>query len=206
MMASGRHLDELDLLGYVEEDLSDEAADRVREHLRACLACRRRVHELEAGREALRRAAPLELPPDRRERIRADLPARDATRRVYLSPLRLASVLAPVAAIAAVVAVVAVVDGRGGGDAEEAAEPAQVERQAEDEEGEAGGAEAATAEEPVASVEGPPARVAAFLRRSGYEARVEGETVVVAGADATRLTRALAELRPGPVDVFSAGS
>jgi hypothetical protein len=60
------------------------------------------------------------------------------------------------------------------------------------------GAEAAA----VPSVAGPPGKVAALLRTRGFDAHVEGGTVVVTGASAAAVRRALASRAGGRVRVI----
>jgi hypothetical protein len=160
------------------------------------------------GRDALRGAAELELPPERRERILASLRGPDPERRLYVSPMRLVTILAPVAAVLAIVGAIASLDGGGGDDSGGGGgeEAAQVGR---DQAG--GGAEEATsipAGTLLGEVAGPPRRVARLLRAEGFEARVQGDAVVVLldGPPPRRLTLFVARLDRGPVAVFAAST
>ena len=200
---SDRHPDEQDLLAYAEDDLSGAARAAVHEHVTACGDCLVLVRELETARTTLRGAPELELPPRRRERMAAALAAQPE-RRVYVSPLRLATVLAPLAALAAVVAVVANVDGEGD---DQGGRPEAVRTLAPTEAAEGGGG-AEGAGEPgagpalVARVAGTPSRVAKTLRAQGFNVRTEGAAVFVVDPEEARLTRALARLGRGRVEVF----
>ena len=114
-----RHPEELDLLAYVEEELASDARQEVVEHLVACRACSDHVRRLEAGREALRAAPPLELSDERHEQILAALPVRRAPRRSWVPLRRVLVVAAPVAAAAALVGGFVAVGTLGGGGGDE---------------------------------------------------------------------------------------
>jgi hypothetical protein len=206
-MTNETHPDELELLSYVEDELADTPKHALADHVRACPACSARVRELETARDALRAAPPLELPPERSARIRAELAAKEPEKRPRISPARLTALVAPVAVAVALIVAVASLDlgggGGGGGDgaAEEAAQTGPMERKADQE---AGGAEKAApqAAPTIAAVRGPAPDVAGFLRARGYDARVAGpSTVAVRGADPNDLARALARRPAGPVQV-----
>lgn len=208
-----KHPDELELLSYVEEELTADDRRDVVEHLVACRACAESVRRLEAGRDALRASPLLELPAERRRETIAGLPERrDAWR--PLRPVRRAIlVAAPVAAAAAFVGVfvLAATQLGGGGDDDGSGEAAQV---AEGEPG--GGAEMDRAEGAdtgvqtvtqqgvlIRSVAGPPAEVVRVLRREGISAEVV-EGAVVAEARAGEVRAALAGRDAGPVEVYLA--
>jgi hypothetical protein len=207
-----KHPDELELLSYVEEEQSADARRDVVEHLVACRACAESVRRLEAGRDALRAAPPLELPEDVRREALAGLPERRDPWRPFRPVRRAILVAAPVAAAAAFVGVfvfAAVQLGGGGNDADsEAGDAAEVAEEA------GGGAETGRAEDsgtsvqplqeqgpPVVSVAGPPAEVVRVLRREGIPAEVV-EGAVVADSRAGEVRAALAGRPAGPVEVY----
>ena len=205
-----KHPDELELLSYVEEELTADARRDVVEHLVACRACAESVRRLEAGRDALRASPLLELPEGRREELVAALPERRDPWRPFRPVRRALLVAAPVAAAAAFVGVfvfAAVQLGGGGEGDSEGGEAAQVEDAA------GGGAEERTAGADTAaptlleqgdlvrSVAGPPAEVVRVLRREGISAEVV-EGAVVADARAGEVEAALEGRPAGPVDVY----
>jgi hypothetical protein len=195
-----KHPDELELLSYVEEELS------VVDHLVACRACAESVRRLEAGRDALRASPLLELPEERRREALAGLPERRDPWRPFRPVRRAILVAVPVAAAAAFVGVfvfAAVQLGGGGEDDSDGGEAAQV---AEDAGGAAEGADTSLQPlqergAPVVSVAGPPAEVVRVLRREGISAEVV-EGAVVADARAGEVDAALDERAAGPVDVY----
>jgi len=213
------HPTELELLALVEDELPGERRTALRAHLETCPDCAGAVAGLEAGRAALQAAPAVEPPQELRRRISADLDLHEPPRRVYVSPMRLVTLLAPLTVVLALVAAVASIDfggdDSGGGGGRESA-------QAEDSAG--GGAtqpEAAsgggkTLEEDqvttealdsgsdaavVVQVEGPPRKVAALLREFGFDARVEGGRVVVRGAEPEDVALELRKRAPGDVPV-----
>lgn len=207
-----QHPDELDLLSYVEDELPEPRRHAVLEHVRGCDECAQHVRGLELAREALRSAPPLELPVGVRERVAHELDRRETHRRIFVSPMRLVAVLAPIAAVAAVVAAI-VTSYDGGGGNEEAARvattPAGATEQAPEGgggggTGGAGGAKESQAElaGPVVAVKGPPGEVARLLRSRGYKAQVVRRSVFVKDADAAELARALADRPRGRVEVI----
>jgi hypothetical protein len=206
---AGTHPDELDLFAYVEGDLGGRERDSVARHLPTCADCGSRIRELEHARDVLRAAPALELPADR---ATLELPRRTDERRVYVSPMRLATVLAPVAAVVTlIVAVASLTSGGddagesagGGGDAAMEAQPPG----GTEETDEAGGAEAASAPSTVLvrRVQGPPEEVAAALRSRGLDADVVDNKVVVRDAEPRVVRRALASRPRGSVRVLRAG-
>jgi anti-sigma factor RsiW len=220
------HPSEIELLEYVEGELGDAQAARLRTHLASCAACAAAATELERAREVLRASPLLELSAGRRERILASLGDQERERRsplVSLSPKRLLAVLAPAAAVAALVVTLTTVVGNGDQDQEASAErdataeiaaaPAEAAPPAEPPpEASAGAAadEAGAPETPEApmmeakaplTAEGTPAEVAEFLRAKGFDAKVVAGTVEVAGAKEDAVAKALEELGPGPVTV-----
>ena len=179
---AGNLPEELDLLAYIEDELDAARKRDVAEHVRGCAACARQVRELETARDALRGAPALELPADRRGRVLAELPARARAPRP--ARRRMLALVAALLAVAALVAVVATQEGAppiGGGGEDQAAEQApsagQDETAAEERADTA--PEAAAAQAPLAEVQGPPARVADFLRERGYRAQVVDGAVEV---------------------------
>jgi hypothetical protein len=225
MMENG-HPDELDLLAHVDEGPHTPRDREVAAHVRSCRDCAETVAELQAGRAALRAAPRLELSAARRTAISEALAQHRPAHRSYVSPMRLATVLAPVAVVAAAVVLADSVRDSGGDEAgRDAAAPAEVQRARGDEaeegaadggaqggaaEGEApgsgadssaGGGDALSAAGPVANVAGPPADVLRLLRDAGLTARLSGGRVVVSGATADEVLDALGERRRGRVPV-----
>jgi hypothetical protein len=209
-----RHPEELDLLAYVEEELSSDERQEVVEHLVACRSCSDHVRRLEAGREALRSAPQLELSDEAHQRILTALPARQAPRRSWTSLRRVLVVAAPVAAAAALVGgFVAVGTLSGGGDNEEGAaaqegaadmggEAAQAPSAAE------GGtptvvteARALSDDNLVRQVQGPPGEIVVVLGNSGITAAIQ-QGAVVADASAAAVREALAGRPDGTVPVY----
>ena len=193
------HPSELELFLYVEEELPREAHERVRVHASACEACTGALTELESARAALAGSPLLELAPRRREQIMQALPAREQRPRV--SARRVLAVLAPAAAL---VAAVAAVQLRGDDRPARTARPqprADAATPSKAQERSARPAPALEAAEPVRAVKGPPAEVAALLRRAGFRARVAGGRVEVRGAEPDAVTRALAGRPPGRVRI-----
>jgi hypothetical protein len=192
---TGDHPSDERLLLYAE----GERTDLVAAHLEACESCRRLVAEVEAGREALRSTPLLEFPADRREAVLAALPRRERT----IPVRRFLAVAVPMTAVAAVVAVVALT-GAGQGDPERTAEQMAADVQRD----EAAALEAAPAEEgilddaPLLTVEGPADEVVAFLRERGFDARVQADGVMVAGAEPGDGGCALERRPAGPLPVY----
>jgi anti-sigma factor RsiW len=196
---AGTHPDELDLLAYVDGETSDRS---VAEHVAGCPACAGQVRRLEAGRDALRASALLELPEHRRQAILAGLPRREPRRSI--SRRRLLTVLAPVAVVAGLVAVATNIErgpGLGGGGDDEAAvaEPAAGEapspRVMEEAEGTEAQGQSKADTTALRSVAGTPEGVASYLRQRGFKARAVESTVEVRGARRARLLKVL-EGRP----------
>lgn len=225
MMENG-HPDELELLAHVDEGPRSPREREVAAHVRACGDCAATVAELQAGRAALRAAPRLELSAARRAAISAALAEHRPGRRSRVSPMRLAAVLAPVAVVAAAVVLADPFrDGGGGDTGRDAAAPAEIQRAQEDvadggaadegaqggaAEGEApasgsdsaaGGGDALSADDPVATVAGPPTDVLRLLRDAGLTARLSGGRVVVSGATGDEVLNALGERRRGRVPV-----
>ncbi len=204
MMAEG-HPSELDLLALAEGELPGDRRNALMQHIDACPICARAVGEVEAGRAALRAAPAVEAPRQLRRRVSADLDAHEPPRRVYVSPMRLVALLAPLTVVLALVAAVASIDFGGddssGGGGRESAQA---------DEGAGGGdtldqeLDAPTLAEEgmaVASVAGPPRQVAAFLKSRGLDARVVGRRVVVRASDPDAVARELAARPGGPIQV-----
>jgi hypothetical protein len=209
-----RHPEELDLLAYVEEELSSDERQEVVEHLVACRSCSDHVRRLEAGREALRSAPQLELSDEAHQRILTALPARQAPRRSWTPLRRVLVVAAPVAAAAALVGgFVAVGTLSGGGDNEEGA---AAQEGAADMGGEAAqapsaaeggtptvvtGARALSDDNLVRQVQGPPGEIVVVLGNSGITAAIQ-QGAVVADASAAAVREALAGRPDGTVCVY----
>jgi hypothetical protein len=205
---AGTHPDELDLFAYVEGDLGSTERDSVARHLPTCTDCGSRIRELEHARDVLRAAPALELPADR---ATLELPRRADERRVYVSPMRLATVLAPVAAVVTLIVALASLTS-GGDDAGESAGGGDTAMEAQapggtEETDEAGGAEASSAPSTVLvrRVQGPPEEVAAALRTRGLDADVVDNKVFVRDAEPRAVRRALASRPRGSVRVLRAG-
>jgi anti-sigma factor RsiW len=209
-----RHPEELDLLAYVEEELSSDERQEVVEHLVACRSCSDHVRRLEAGREALRSVPQLELSDEAHQRILTALPVRQAPRRSWTPLRRVLVVAAPVAAAAALVGGFVAVGtlGGGGGDNEEGA---AVQEGAADM-GASGGEERSSAEggatvvqgaqelssaNLVRSVQGPPGEIVVALGNSGITAAIQ-QGAVVADASAAAVREALAGRPDGTVPVY----
>jgi hypothetical protein len=191
------HPDELDLLAYVEEELPTLERGVVAQHVGRCSECWARIRELETARAALRESPELELPTRRRDRVLAGLRAKEPERRTHVSPRRLVTILAPVAVVLAVIGAIVSLEG-GGDDGGSGGEAAQTDAGAAEE---GGGADAApTFRVQLRRVAGPPRRVAEILRMRGYNAVVEGNSVVV--GEARGIRRALADQPDGPIPVY----
>jgi hypothetical protein len=202
------HPDELDLLAYVDEGATTGRGREVAAHVAGCDSCGTAVRELQAARSALRSAPRLNLPADRRAGISRALDAHTAARRSYVSPMRFATLLAPVAVAAAIaVAVVQFGDGGGGnGSAGRAEQPAADRAAPEASAGGGAGEDAATMEgaralRAVRRVAGPATEVVGVLRSAGLTARLSGGRVVVSNARPAEVEDALADRAAGPVPV-----
>ena len=218
------HPDDAELLAYVDDELASERRRDLAAHLEACPDCADSVAKLETGRDALRAAPLLQLPPTMRERVSMTLDrfgpdARRPAGRTYVSQIRLVTILAPVAVALALVVTVAEL--AGDDDREREAGATATESAQAGAEGDAGGGEesarargatgSAGADAPTATilvsslaaeVVGPPSDVVRVLRRAGLDARVAGRSrVAVEGASADEIQRALAGRRRGRVEV-----
>jgi hypothetical protein len=209
-----RHPEDLDLLAYVEEELSSDERQEVVEHLVACRTCSDHVRRLEAGREALRSAPQLELSDEAHERILTALPVRQAPRRSWTPLRRVLVVAAPVAAAAALVGGFVAVGTLGGGGrddeagiaAEEgAADMGGAEAQAPSaEEGGAptvAGARALADDNLVRQVQGPPGEIVVLLGNAGITAAIQ-QGAVVADASIADVRQALAGRPDGTIPVY----
>jgi hypothetical protein len=213
-----RHPDELDLLAFVEEELSSDARLDVSEHLVACRACSDHVRRLEAARTALRAAPPLELSEEAHEKILAALPARQPPKRSWAPLRRVLVVAAPVAAAAALVGGFVAVGTLGGGGGDDAGEAGRVAA----EEGAADMGAGATATSPelsgggsvqagapmplrdanfVRKVQGPPGEIVVVLSNAGITAAIQ-EGAVVADASMDAVSKALASRTDGAIPVY----
>jgi hypothetical protein len=204
---AGMHPDELELLAYVEGELDDLRRAEVASHLESCDRCAQELHAVEAGRAALRSAPMLELPQERLEALLIRLPSRAAAPPGLIR--RALPVAAALAAVAAVAGGAFVLGTSGGGDDEGAGGLAQ------DEASNAGGGaegaattngdsterQGATSPLKATLVAGSPASVARRLRRDGFEARAVNGRVIVQGATAAEVRKALETFDPGPVRV-----
>jgi len=205
---AGMHPEEVELLAYLEGELDDPRRMEVASHLESCDRCAQEVRSVEAGRAALHSSPMLELPSERFEAMLTRLPSRAATPPGLIR--RTLPVAAALAAVAALAGGAFVLGTSGEGDDEGASGLAQ------DEASDAGGgAEGAatttgsTAERQGApsmlradAVAGSPASVARRLRRDGFDARTVNGRVIVRGATAAEVRKALETLDRGPVRVL----
>jgi len=211
-MMAEKHPDELELLSYVEEELSADDRQEVVEHLVACRSCSEHVRRLEAGRAVLRSAPLLELPEARRRELLASLPEHPDRWRPFRPLKRVLVVVAPVAAAAALVGVLVLAGplGDGGGDADEAAveagEAAETTMELREDE-QPGGAEDAAPESAQAgeflrNVQGPAEEVVRLLRAEALEATVASDGTVLAEGTVEEVRAALAGRPAGDVAVY----
>jgi hypothetical protein len=205
---AGMHPEELELLSYLEGNLDDTRRGQVVSHLEACERCAQELRAVEAGRAALRSAPMLELPSERLEAMLTRLPSRAATPPGVIR--RALPVAAALAAVAALAGGAFVLGTSGSGDDEGAGGVAQDELS-----NAGGGAEGAAttngastdkrqggpSSSKTALVAGSPATVARRLRRDGFEARAVNGRVIVRGATAAEVRKALEAFDPGPVRV-----
>lgn len=204
---AGMHPEKLELLSYLEGDLDDTRRGQVASHLETCDRCAQELRAVEAGRAALHSAPMLELPPERLEAMLTRLPSGTAT-----SPGLIRRALPVAAALAAVAALAggAFVLGTSGEGGDDAAGVAQ------DEANDAGGGgeaaattdgsttdkrQSAPTTDKAALVAGSPTNVARRLRRDGFDARAVNGRVIVRGATAAEVRKALETLDTGPVRV-----
>ena len=206
-MMAGMHPEELDLLAYLEGELDDQHRSEVAAHLKGCGRCAQEVRAAAAGRDALRSAPELELAPGRLEHVLDELPVRAAKRPGLAG--RLLPVAAALAAVAALAGGAFVIGTSDRGD-DEAAGIAQDESSAGEGaetapaasvESAAGDDSSGTSSPTLKRVEGSARDVANTLRRQGFAARVSGDRVIVRGARAGDVRKALEQLGPGPVRV-----
>jgi hypothetical protein len=205
---AGMHPEELELLAYLEGELDDPRRTQVASHLEACDRCVQALHSVEAGRVALRSAPMFELPSERLEAMLTRLPSRAAAPPGLIR--RALPVAAALAAVAALAGGAFVLGTSGSGDDEGAGGAAQDELS-----NAGGGAEGAAttngastdkrqggpSSSKTALVAGSPASVARRLRRDGFEARAVNGRVIVRGATAAEVRKALEAFDPGPVRV-----
>ena len=210
-MTSITHPDEVQLFDYVE---GEPTAPEIAAHVHECPVCAGRVAELEAGRDALRSAPLLNLPPrrslalleqidrmadERRERVRK-MRDRPSWAGPFSSPKRLLAILTPVAAIIAVVTVFASTNGKGDEQAVQTSAKAGQTTAA----GGGGGAlesQSATAAAPVRSIAGKPGQIARYLSQLGFDAQAVDGRVEVRGTTEQKLRDALKGVEDGPVPV-----
>lgn len=224
----GSHPSDLELLEYVEGELSGDEEATVREHLAACSVCAAEVASVERSRALLRAAPTLELPEGRLRQMIDELPPQRTSaterRRFLRSRARLVAVLTPAAAAAiAVVAFVLVT--RGGDEQRPEAAPAQTTAAIEAAPAPAMGAEDSTATAPMAAeeapaedsgasgtfqqqrelavrVQGPPREVARLLAQAGIEAQVVDGAVEARATTVRAVERALEGRPDGRVEVY----
>jgi anti-sigma factor RsiW len=185
-VVTGTHPEDIDLFDYVEGDLPAERRDTLEVHLASCAACAEHVARVRAGREALREAQFLQLPPRRRDAIFQNLPERRAAARSSpaLAPKRLFAVLVAIAAVVAAVVALVNTGSQGSSESQEGAAAVT---------GGAGGGESAPTEdsESTFSAAGTVEAVADELRRKGFDARVVRNHVEVHDATRAEVRRAL---------------
>ena len=200
-MVAGTHPNEIELFDYVEGDVTGDLKAQLEAHLASCAECAEHVARVTEGRESLRAAQFLQLPPRRREAIFLNLPEqrRGAVRSPAMSPKRLLAVLTPIAAIVAVVVALVSTTGNGNQGGEAAATSAGG--------GTARGTatkESAPADQATYSqllVSGSAEQVAAQLRQKGFDAQVVRNRVEVRNATRAQVLRALANRRTGRVRI-----
>jgi anti-sigma factor RsiW len=205
----GAHPEDLELLEFVEEELTEPRKAAVAEHVAACSRCAEAVRQLETARYALRSAPLLELPDETREAALAALPERSVRRGWSWRPHLVVPAIAATAAVAAVVAGVVLTGDFDRDKGSQAAEVATLQA-GQDDGAAAGQEESATTDmsralsdiDAAASVEGPPREVARLLRRQGFDAQVVDSTVLVQDAEAEEVRRALVGRPAGPVPVI----
>jgi hypothetical protein len=205
-MVTGTHPEDFELFDFVEGDMPDGRRAQVEAHLVSCAQCAEQVALVQTGRDVLRQAQPLELPPRRRDAILRNLPAHPKERRGWgISLKHVVVALTPVAVVALVVVALVNVDGGqdegaavgGGGDtaAEESSAPTTA----------AGGGERqedrATKGARTLSATGPADAVAAELRAKGFDAEALGNRVRVRNATRAEVRKALAGRRDGSVRI-----
>ena len=211
-MMAGMHPEELELLAYLEGELDDPRRAQVASHVETCDRCAQDLREAEAGRAALRSAPMLELPQERLEALLTQLPSHAVTPPGFIRrALPVAAALAAVAALAGG----AFVLGTSGEGGDEGAGVAQ--NEASDAGGGAVQGGGSTTRESTegsefegvppstlraARVAGSPASVARRLRRDGFDARAVNGRVIVRGATAADVRKALETLDTGPVRVL----
>jgi anti-sigma factor RsiW len=201
-MVTGTHPNDIELFDYVEGEVTDDRKAELEAHLASCAECSEHVARVTAGRDALRAAQFLQLPPRRREAIFLNLPEqrRAKGRSPAMSPKRLLAVLTPIAAVGAVVAALVTTTGnQGGGEAGATG---------------GGGSAAALGTQTKESAQldqsakgysllvlGPAAEVAAELRQKGFDAQAAGNQVEVRNTTRAEVERALANRRTGRVRI-----
>jgi anti-sigma factor RsiW len=199
-MVTGTHPEDVDLIDYVEGELSADRRAKLEDHLASCATCAEQVALVQAGKDALRESQLLQLPPARREAISNSLPQRRAPgRSPLLSPRRVVAFLTPVAALAAAVVVLVssgVLDTNGNDEGGSAAGGA-AERQTTQQDQATPEASAA----PFRAVAGPADQVADLLRSKGIDARVVNGRVEVRKATRSEVNRALGNRRAGGVEI-----
>jgi anti-sigma factor RsiW len=201
------HPSDIELLEYVEGDLAEADAQRVRDHVAACETCARELEESGRTRELLRSAPTLRLPECRLSEIVTTLPRQEAVssdvRSFIRSKRRLFLVVTPAAAALAAVVIAFAVSSSGDESGQQEAGGAAAAQTAAD-----GGAKesleaAPTLDQaaPVVRVEGPPREIVRILREAGFSARRDSGTVIVTGAEAAKVKKALADRPRGSVPV-----
>jgi anti-sigma factor RsiW len=203
-MVTGTHPNDIELFDYVEGEVTDDRKAELEVHLASCGECAEHVARVTAGRDALRAAQFLQLPPRRREAVFLNLPEqrRAAGRSPAMSPKRLLAVLTPIAAVIAVVVALVSTTGNGnpgGGGASPSAAGGGTTRGTQTKESAQSDQTAKIYS--VLSVVGPADQVAAELRRKGFDARTVGNRVEVLNATRAEVQGALANRRTGRVRV-----
>ena len=189
-MVTGTHPEDVVLFDYVEGDLPERQRAELEVHLASCAQCAEQVARVQAGREALRAARPLEFAAHRRDAVLRELASqqRPARRTPLFTGRRLLAVLAPAAAVAAAVVAITMT---GGGPNEEAAGTGAGAGVALEE---SAPEDARAAPAPLVA-EGTAPAVARALRREWLDARVVGDHVEVRNATRAEVKQALASRR-----------
>jgi anti-sigma factor RsiW len=202
----GSHPNDVELLEYVEGDLDEAAAARVRAHVAACEECARELEETERARKLLHTSPPIRLPAGRLDAMLASLPPQEPRQRdvrSFIESRRRLLLVATPAAAALVAVVIAFAVSPGGGDESREAGDATAQMAEAGSEESVQSAPALDAEAaPVVRVQGPPRAVVRFLRSEGFTARRTEGRVIVVGARPRQVRQALADRPRGDVPVF----
>lgn len=195
-MVAETHPHDIELFEYVENELPPARRDEIAAHLATCSVCAQQVELAATGKDALRSAALLELPAQRREGIVRNLPKQEREADVRRPFPKL--VFAGLVAVLLVAAVVGIIFSSNGGSGQETSAGGAA---AEDATATGGGGGVEAAQPQALSSTGPAEEVAEELRRKGFDASVQNDRVVVQGATKQQVREALADRGPGDVAV-----